>query len=87
MWKPLIYLPLFSNGLFIICCSSGDLKSKGTSPIRGRTFEQQAMLSRARSVAERFQACEKCSAWAASADASGALGGEDDISSGSWTPP
>lgn len=52
MWKPLIYLPLFSNGLFIICCSSGDLKSKGTSPIRGRTFEQQAMLSRAWSVAE-----------------------------------
>ena len=33
----------------------------------------------------RFQACEKCSAWAASVDASGALGGEDGISLDSWT--
>ena len=52
MWKPLISLSLFSEGLFITCCSSGDIKSEGTSPVHGRNFDQQAVLSGAHSAAE-----------------------------------
>lgn len=87
MWKPLISLPLFSEGLFITCCSSGDIKSEGTSPVRGGNFDQQAMFMGHTQPqrALRFLRCKTCLAWTVSADASGALGGEDDLSSDSWT--
>lgn len=53
MWKSLISLSLFSEGLFITCCSSGDIKSEGDpSPVCGRNFDQQAVLSGAHSAAE-----------------------------------